>query len=67
MAAGNPTLNSGSDPTQALQALYSLPAADFHAVTSGYNGFSAEAGYDMLTGLGSPVANLLIPALVSYG
>ncbi len=67
VAAGNTTLNSGSDPTQALHALYSLPAAEFHVITSGYNGFTARAGYDMLTGLGSPVANLLIPGLVSYG
>ena len=67
VADGGTTLNSGSNPTQALQALYSLPAGDFHDITSGYNGFSAGPGYDEVTGLGSPIANLLIPGLVSYG
>jgi Bacterial Ig-like domain (group 3) len=66
VASGGTTLNSGSDPTQTLQALYSLPAGDFHDITSGYNGFNAGPGYDEVTGLGSPVANLLIPGLVSY-
>jgi uncharacterized repeat protein (TIGR03803 family) len=63
--AGNPTLNGAS---QTLPALYSLPAADFHDITSGSNGgFTAKAGYDEVTGLGTPVANLLVPALVAYG
>ncbi len=47
--------------------LYSLPASDFNSVTTGYNGISAGPGYDELTGLGSPIANLLVPALASYG
>jgi hypothetical protein len=64
---GSKTLNSGLDPTQVLQAIYSLPTSDFHTITTGYNGFNAGAGYDTLTGLGSPVANLLISGLVSYG
>ncbi len=67
VADGGDTLNSVLNPTQTLQALYSLPASDFHEITSGYNGFSAGAGYNEITGLGSPVANLLIPDLVSYG
>ena len=51
-------------PSQTLPALYNLPAADFHDITSGSNGgFSAGAGYDMVTGRGTPVANLLVPAL----
>ncbi len=67
VAKGSDTLDSGSDPTQALQALYSLPSSDFHDITSGYNGFSATTGYDEVTGLGSPIANLLIPGLIAYG
>ncbi len=67
VAQGSDTLNSGSDPTQALQALYGLPSSDFHDITSGYNGFNASAGYDEVTGLGSPIANLLIPGLIAYG
>jgi hypothetical protein len=66
---------SGANET--LPALYSLPAADFHDVTTGNNGqytltttnqaqYSAGPGYDPATGLGSPVANLLIPDLVAY-
>jgi subtilase family serine protease len=67
MASGGATLNSGSDPTQALEALYSLPASDFHDITSGYNGFNAGPGYDEVTGRGTPVADHLIPDLVAYG
>ena len=56
--------------TQTLPDLYSLPAADFHDVTTGSTGpsptFSAGPGYDLATGLGSPVANKLIPALINY-
>jgi hypothetical protein len=61
-AAGKSTLNSR---TQTLPLLYSAPAEDFHDITLGNNGYSAGAGYDLVTGLGSPVANLLIPWLVS--
>ena len=44
VAAGGKTLNSAANPTQTLQALYSLPESDFHEITSGYNGFSAGDG-----------------------
>ena len=66
MADGGTTLNSTANPTQTLQALYSLPASDFHDITSGYNGLSAGPGYDEVTGRGSPIANLLIPDLIGY-
>lgn len=50
--------------TETLPALYSLPNADFHDITTGSNGgYSAGPGYDRVTGLGSPIANLLIPDL----
>jgi hypothetical protein len=52
--------------TQTLSALYSLPSADFHDILHGSNGYTAGAGYDLVTGLGTPVANLLVPALASY-
>jgi len=39
--------------------------ADFHDITSGSNGYRATAGYDLVTGLGSPVANKLIADLIS--
>ena len=66
VAAGGTTFNSPTDPTQTVQAIYSLPATDFHDVTTGYNGFFAGPGYDFVTGRGSPVANLLIPDMVAY-
>ena len=51
--------------SQTLQMLYSLPSGAFHDVTTGSNlNYSAGPGYDLVTGLGSPVANLLVPDLV---
>ena len=52
--------------TQTLPALYSLPSADFHDIVYGNNGDPAGPGYDLATGLGTPVANLLVPALAGY-
>jgi len=58
---GQPLLDSHP----ALQTkLYDLPLSDFHDITSGNNGFAAGPGYDVVTGIGTPVANLLIPDLV---
>lgn len=65
-AEGTTTLNSTANPTQTLEGLYSLPASDFHDITSRYNGFSAQPGYDYITGRGSPIASRLIPGLVAY-
>ncbi|HVN05662.1 MAG TPA: S53 family peptidase [Bryobacteraceae bacterium] len=50
--------------------LYPLAEADYHDITSGTNGTcgsvcTAGTGYDFVTGVGSPKANLLIPALVA--
>ncbi len=53
--------------SQTLPALYSLPSTDFHQITLGYNGYSAGAGYNLVTGLGSPIGNVLIPQLAAYG
>jgi hypothetical protein len=64
-AAGMPTLNSAS-PTQTQEALYNLPESDFNDVTTGSNGFSAGVGYDLVTGLGTPVAKRLVPDLAAY-
>jgi hypothetical protein len=53
--------------TQTLPTLYNLPSSDFHDVTTGSNGtYSAGAGYDLTTGLGTPIANMLVPALAGY-
>src|SRR5260221_1381849 len=49
----------------AQSALYNLPATDFHDITTGSNGgYGAGPGYDGVTGLGSPRANLVIQQLV---
>jgi subtilase family serine protease len=45
--------------------IYALPSADFHDITSGSNGYKATAGYDLVTGRGSPIANLVIAGLVN--
>ncbi|MGO9115610.1 MAG: autotransporter-associated beta strand repeat-containing protein [Thermoguttaceae bacterium] len=63
-AAGNGTLDG---PSQTLPALYNLPNTDFHDVTTGNNGYPAGPGYDLATGLGTPVANTLVPDLAAYG
>lgn len=60
-------LSSLDGATQTLPALYSLPASDFHDITTGSNGtYPATVGYDLATGIGSPVANLLVPGLAAF-
>ncbi len=47
--------------------IYSVAKAspgDFHDITTGSNGYRVAAGYDLATGLGSPVANKLIADLI---
>jgi len=53
-------------PTDAQRALYLLPQSDYNAITSGTNGYTASAGYNLVTGLGTPMANLLVPDLIAY-
>jgi hypothetical protein len=52
--------------TQTLPALYSLPPADFHDIVNGNNGDAAGPGFDLVTGRGTPVANLLVADLAGY-
>jgi hypothetical protein len=53
---------------QLLSTLYQLPQSDFHDITSGGNGsYSAAAGYDLVTGRGSPIANRIVAGLVGPG
>jgi subtilase family serine protease len=72
VAVGETTLSSSGNAayvyTAAAAASY---ATNFHDVTSGTNGScgtlcTALTGYDYVTGLGSPQANYLLPALASY-
>jgi hypothetical protein len=64
-AAGQSALNTTS-PTEVQQGLYSLPQSDYNTIASGTNGYTASAGYNLVTGLGTPVANLLVPDLIAY-
>jgi hypothetical protein len=64
VAAGQATLNSTS-PTQTQQALYSLSQTDYNVISSGSNGYNAGAGYNLVTGLGTPIANLLVSDLIA--
>jgi hypothetical protein len=54
-------------PSQTLPALYSLPESDFNDIISGSNGHSATTGYDLVTGRGTPIPSLIVPALAEYG
>jgi subtilisin-like proprotein convertase family protein len=64
------TSGSLDGPGQLLPDLYKLASSstsyprDFFDVTSGNNGEPAQPGFDLVTGLGSPQANNLIPDLV---
>jgi PKD repeat protein len=40
-------------------------ATAFHDVTTGNNGYSAGVGWDPVTGIGSPIAGVLLPLLVN--
>jgi len=54
--------------TQTLPALYSFSPNDFHDITTGRSGpprIAAGPGYDLATGLGTPIANLIVADLVS--
>jgi hypothetical protein len=63
-------LGSLDGPGQTLPALYQLPAGDFHDITTGTSTgaprYAAGPGYDLVTGRGSPVANLVVRDLVAY-
>ncbi len=61
--AGLPLLDG---PSRTLPAIYGLPyTTDFNDIIGGSNGaFTAKAGYDLVTGLGSPVANMVAAGLV---
>ena len=65
MLAGQSPLDGGSEM---LPALYALPAGDYRDIITGHSSgspsYSAGAGYDLATGLGSPHADLVVADLV---
>jgi hypothetical protein len=62
VAAGSKTFDGVS---QTLPAIYALNSSNLHDITSGDNGNPALPGYDLVTGLGSPIVNLLAPAMAT--
>ncbi|HVC98603.1 MAG TPA: DUF4214 domain-containing protein [Pirellulales bacterium] len=63
-ALGEDTLDG---PSQTLPLLYELHSS-FHDVTQGGNpAYQATPGYDVVTGLGTPIANILVPQLIAGG
>jgi len=58
--AGRGTLSG----TQAMTDLYALPSSFFHEITSGSNGYLATPGYNLVTGLGTPQAYLVVAGLL---
>jgi subtilase family serine protease len=61
------TLAGKTPMANAQVALYAMPSADFHDITYGDNQTStATVGYDLASGLGSPIADLLIPDMVAF-
>src|SRR5262249_34740836 len=67
LANGKGTLDGA---TQTRPTLLALGANNYHDITVGFTGQDyagndvyADTGYDEITGLGSPIANLLVPNL----
>jgi subtilase family serine protease len=67
VTAGKSTLGTGTTygTPQTIYAVAASTPSAFHDITTGSNGFPATVGYDKATGLGSPIANLLVPALIN--
>lgn len=60
-------LGSLNGATQTLPELYSMPASDFHDITSGSNGtYSAATGYDLVTGRGTPIVSSVVGTFVNF-
>jgi hypothetical protein len=49
----------------AQASLYRLPSSAFNSITTGSNGYNAGSGYNLVSGLGSPKANLVVNGLVA--
>jgi len=69
VAGNKATLSSTNDAVYSVASGGNL-SSNFHDIVSGTNGScgtlcTAVAGYDYVTGLGSPQANKIIPALVA--
>jgi len=59
-------IKQGRTPLSSFEAitdLYSLASTDYNDITTGSNGYPTKVGYDLVTGLGSPIADNLISNL----
>ena len=56
--------NTLDGPSQTLPYLYAASSSDFRDITAGSNGHRAARGYDLVTGIGSPVGPSLVNDLV---
>jgi hypothetical protein len=67
VSAGKAVLASSNLTTSPLynSATGAAYSSNYRDITSGSNGFPAVAGYDLATGLGSPLANNLVPYLIN--
>jgi subtilisin-like proprotein convertase family protein len=61
ITAGLATLDGA---TGTLPKLYNLPTSDFHDITTGNDGNAAAVGYDLVTGIGSPIVNDVVYGLM---
>jgi subtilase family serine protease len=71
IALGDQARGSSLNSTGVLSALYGVYnssnySTDFHDVTTGNNGFSAGPGYDLVTGIGTPIGPGIVGALASF-
>jgi len=60
---------SSADVLNSLYGAYNSPnyLTDFHDVTTGNNGFAAGVGYDLVTGIGTPKTQNVVPLLAAAG
>jgi hypothetical protein len=47
------------------KAIYNLSGTDLHDITTGFNGYSAGIGYDLVTGRGTPNVNRIVTDLAT--
>jgi hypothetical protein len=59
-------LNGVGSLANAQSSIYQLSSSNFNDITTGSNGeYKAGPGYGLVTGLGTPIANQLVPNLVN--
>jgi hypothetical protein len=67
VAAGGTALTGYNQTLPALYGIAIDDPSDFNDIVQGNNGYHAGAGYDLVTGLGTPNAKSLVPDLAAWG